>query len=108
MQHHAANQLHVEVPHVEGAAPGFAAQRKRLNQKIVERLAFGQPFLELLGPQGELGIRKLLHLRFQRIDRLDPRLEALELALVLGPDDLAHRNLKEISHAVLRTLSKAC
>ena len=41
MQHHAADQLHVEVPHVEHAAAGFADDGKGLGQQVVERLAVG-------------------------------------------------------------------
>ncbi len=36
VQHHAADELHVEVPHVERAASGFADDRKGFGQNFVE------------------------------------------------------------------------
>ncbi len=38
MQHHAADQLHVVVPHAQKAPSRFAAHGKRLNQQVVECL----------------------------------------------------------------------
>ena len=38
VQHHAADQLHVEVPHVHGAPSRLAHHRKRLGQNLVKRL----------------------------------------------------------------------
>ena len=37
VQHHAADQLHVEVAHVEHAAPGFADHGEGFHQKLVQR-----------------------------------------------------------------------
>ena len=45
VQHHAADQLHVVVPHVQHAAAGFADDGERLGQQVVERLAVGEPVL---------------------------------------------------------------
>ena len=45
----AADQLHVEVPHVEHAAAGFADDGKGLGQQVVERLAVGDARLEFGG-----------------------------------------------------------
>ena len=42
VQHHAADQLHVEVPHVQRAAAGFADDGEGLRQQVVERLALGE------------------------------------------------------------------
>ena len=44
VQHHAADQLDVEVPHVEDAAAGFAHHGEGFDQQIVERGALGQFF----------------------------------------------------------------
>ena len=46
MQHHAADQLHIEVAHVEHAAAGFADYRKGFDQNFVEH--FLQSFVFLL------------------------------------------------------------
>ena len=51
VQDDAAEDLHVEVPHVLGAPGGLAAGGERLGQQIFEGLAVGQPFAEL-GRQG--------------------------------------------------------
>ena len=51
VQHDAADDLHVEVPHVLGAAGGLAAGGERLGQEVVERFAVGQAFAER-GRQG--------------------------------------------------------
>ena len=47
VQDDAAEDLHVEVPHVLGAAAGLAAGGERLGQQVVERLALGQALAEL-------------------------------------------------------------
>ena len=43
VQHHAANQLDVVMPHRQVAAPRFATGRKRLDQDVVQRFARRQP-----------------------------------------------------------------
>ena len=42
VQHHAADELHVEVPHVQHAAAGLADDGEGLGQQVVERLAVGE------------------------------------------------------------------
>ena len=115
MQHHAADQLHIEVAHVEHAAPGFADHGEGFHQKLVQRFVdqlgaiifelleavgigvrfvreTGQALLDALAEFVRLGaqlvVRELLHLRLKRTDGLDPRHQALQFALVLGPEDL--------------------
>ena len=46
VQHRAADQLDVEMPHVEDAASGLANDGERLGHQVVERLAIGQPLAE--------------------------------------------------------------
>ena len=43
VQHGAADELHVEVPHVQHAAAGLAHDGERLGQQVVERFALGEP-----------------------------------------------------------------
>jgi len=52
MQNHAANQLHIEVPHVEDAPPRLAADRKCLFQQLVEHFLerCAAPVLDFLQP----------------------------------------------------------
>ena len=40
-RHHAADQLHVEVPHVQHALAGFADHGERFGEQVVDRLAGG-------------------------------------------------------------------
>ena len=115
MQHHAADQLHVEVAHVEYAAAGLAHHGESFHQNFVQNFvdgftAFvielleavrvgiglvgngGQTRLnalpEFFGFGAQLVVRELPHLRLKRIDSLDLRHQALQFALVLGPEDL--------------------
>ena len=52
VQDHSADQLDVEVTHIELAPRHFPADGKSLGQDVVERLAGRQPLLELLGLVG--------------------------------------------------------
>ena len=54
VQYGAADQLHVEVPHVEHAPAGFADDGERLGQQVVERLAIGEALPELGGLAAQL------------------------------------------------------
>ena len=47
VQHHAADQLHVEVPQAQRAARGLADDGERLGQHVVERLAGGEFVAEI-------------------------------------------------------------
>ena len=88
VQHHAADQLHVVVPHVQHPLAGLAHEGKRLRQQIVERLA-------LLGA-GAIGgrggaqavVRQRAHGGFEFTDAHHKRQEPLEVAVVLGAEDL--------------------
>ncbi len=103
VQHDAADELHVEVAHVEGAPPGLADQGKRRDQCRIDRIAqlllvvrivALEPFhaalhlgLEGQRPLAQLGVGKLLHLRLEGVDLSDQRLNALDVALMLGADE---------------------
>ena len=65
MQGDAAEQLHVEVPHVERAAAGFAHQGERLGQQCVERLAAFGPIAQGQAALAKLFVGLLLELVFQ-------------------------------------------
>ena len=98
MQHHAADQLHVEVAHVEHAAAGFADDGEGFRQDLIEDFVDGLELfifnlLEAFGIGVRLvgnlahavlnscrGIRRFwraaghpraLHLGLERVDRLD-------------------------------------
>ena len=68
MQHDAAEDLHVVVPHVLGAATRFATGGKRFGQNLVERFTFGQSCAELRRQFLQFFGAERLHLRFKVID----------------------------------------
>ena len=102
VQHHSADQLHVEMPHLQESPPGLAHQRKRRHNRVRQRL------LQLIFVRGFRGIRVLqlllhlrpqrreaflqllvaqrLHFRLLRIHRSNQRLQLFQVALVLRPD----------------------
>jgi hypothetical protein len=71
VQHHAADELHVEVTQAERAARGFAHHGKSFGQDIVHCLARGELVAELLGLRCELLVGERLQGRFERVDLLD-------------------------------------
>ena len=88
VQHHAADELDVEVPHVEHAAAGFADDGERFGQQVVERLALATRAAELGGlaraaAASESGVDAALEFA----DCRDERTQTFELALVLRADD---------------------
>ena len=103
MQHHAADELHVEVAHLQHAPAGLAHHREGLGKDLVQHLlqlavllvgvfdgihALADALAELfrLGP--ELLVAELLHLGLKRIDALHQRHNALDFALVAGAENL--------------------
>ena len=80
VEHHAADQLDVEVAHVERAPAGLAAERERLVQQVVERLAVAGPLAQLVGLLAQLVVLEQLHLGLERVDARDALLVVLELA----------------------------
>ena len=73
VQHHPANQLDVEVPHVEHAAAGLADDGKCLGQEIVERGAVSYPLAELDSLCPKLFVGEGLNGGLERIDLDNPR-----------------------------------
>ena len=88
VQHHAAYELHVEMPHVEHTLARLADDGKRFRQQIVERLTVRDALAELVRLVAELFLGERLHLRLERADLRHARHEPLELTLVLRSDDL--------------------
>ena len=87
VQDHAADQLHVEVPHVQHAASGFADDRERLGQQVVERLPLLEAEAEFGGLAAQLLVGERRDRRLEGVDLRDDRREPLELALVGGAED---------------------
>ena len=97
VQHDAADQLHVEVPHVQRALAGLADHREGFGQQVVQRLAVGEPLAEFDGLSPERLVRERLDFRFFGVDLGDERTDAFQLALVLGADDLRKERVDDHS-----------
>src|SRR5262249_61924460 len=83
-----ADELDVEVTLTQRTAGGLAGESEGLEEHVVERAAVGHLLLQPRSLPGEGIIGERLHLRLERVDAGDLGPGALELPLVLGPDDL--------------------
>lgn len=89
MQHHAADQLDVEMALAERALGGLAHGGEGGHQQVVERLALGELLLELDRAGLERLVGELRDLRLQRVDRADAGLVSLHPPVVGGAEKLA-------------------
>ncbi len=87
VQHHAAHELDVEVPHVEHTPAGLAHGREGLRDQLVEGLPLVEPAPELGGEPAQLFIRPGLHAGLELTDASDERPQRTERAGVLGAED---------------------
>ena len=89
VQHHAADQLDVEMALAEGALGRLAHGGEGRHQEVVERLAVG----ELLAEFGGAGLQRLVGQRgefgLQRVDGVDAGLISLDPPVVGGAEKLA-------------------
>ena len=87
MERHAAEQLHVEVPHRQRPLAGLADHGERLGQHVVQRRAARNALLEL----GGLGAQRLVgqgrDRRLERVDLPDLVPVLLEQPLVAAAED---------------------
>ena len=79
MEHHPADQLHVEVAHAHRALPGLAHEREALVQQIVEALAVARALAQLVGRLAQLAVGVVLELGLERVDPSDALFIGLEL-----------------------------
>ena len=68
VQHHAADQLHIEVAHAEGALGRLAHHGKYLRQQRIQCLTAFQTLAELDGLGAKRGVGERRHLRLQGVD----------------------------------------
>ena len=73
VQRDAADELHVEVAHLERALRGLAHERERLGQQRLEILGLRVALLELLGLRAQLVVAQRLETRLERVCRGDQR-----------------------------------
>ena len=99
VQHHAADQLHVEMPLAERALGGLADGGEGRHQQVVERVPIGELLAERVGAGPQLGVGQALELRLEHVDGLDRGAIGLEPAIVRGAEHLG-RNRADGQHAL--------
>ena len=93
VQHDAADELDVEVPHCEHATPRLAHHRKGFGQEIVGRFAVREALAELRRLSAELLVGELFDLRFFGVDGGDEWTQSLQVTLVLRADDFRQKSV---------------
>jgi len=73
VQHHAADQLHVEVALAEGTLGGLPHGRERWHQDIVELLPVRQFLAKRLRARAQFVVGEPLEFLFQAVDGVDAR-----------------------------------
>jgi len=71
VQGHAAQQLHIEVTHLECALAALAHHSEGFRQQLVERIALGKPLAEPIGFGPQSRVVERFELRFQGVDLSD-------------------------------------
>ena len=89
MQHHAADQLDVEMALAERALAGLAHGGEGRHQDIVERRALGELLLEFVGARAQRLVGERFQLLFQRVDLVDARPIGADAPVVGGTEQLA-------------------
>ena len=87
VQRNAADDLNVEVAHIEGAPGGLTHRGEGLGQQLLQGLTGGAAFAEFVSPGPELGIRELLDLGLEDVDALGRLAHASNLPFVAAADD---------------------
>ena len=88
VQHHAADELDVEMALAEHALGRLAHRRESRCEKVVERLAGGELLAEFDGAVRQLLVTEREHRGLERVDRGDLRPIGLEPPIVGGSEDL--------------------
>src|SRR5450759_3139939 len=102
MQHHAADQLDVEMPLAEGALGGLAHGGESRNQDIVQRLAVGELLPEFAGARLQGFVRKCCDLRLKGVNGVDAGLISLDPPVVGGAEKLAGERADHAKFLFLR------
>ena len=87
VQRDAADNLNVEVAHIDGPPGGLTDRGEGLGQQLLQGLTGGAASSEFVGPGPELGIRELLQLGLEDVDALDRLAHPSNLPLVTATDD---------------------
>ena len=96
MENRAADQLHVEVPHVEHAASRLSDDGECFRQQLIEGLAIGGSLPEFDGLAAQLLVRQRLNGRFEGVDLRHDRAQPFQFAFVLGSDDFGEKGIEHL------------
>ena len=88
MEHHAADQLDIEMTHFQHPLAGFAADREGFLEQGIERLAVGDALFELRRLGLQLGVGEFLDDSLERIDLAYGLLILLEQSRVAAAKNL--------------------
>ena len=84
MENNAADELYLEVFHVQHAPGGLPHRGEGLGQEVVQGLAVVQAALEFHGLGGQLGVAHRLIGRLQRLNLVHHRVNLLQLPFAVG------------------------
>jgi hypothetical protein len=90
----AADELNIEMPHVQHTPAAFAAHGKGFYKDIVETGAVGDALLKILSFGRKFLIRELLHARLQVVDCRDDWPYPFDLAIMFGAKNLGKRTFE--------------
>ncbi len=94
MQHHAADQLHVEMAHAQHPFTGLAADGKGLRQQGIQSFTPAVALLEFCCFISQLIVRKTADSGFQVVDLLDYGPKPFQLALVFAANKFFNESTK--------------
>ena len=97
VQHHAADELDVEVAHAERALGRLPHHGEGFFEQLVDGLAGGEPLAELRGLGLQLRVAERRHLRLQGVDRRHAIAHHFDLAVVGGAEKLSEQRQHRIS-----------
>jgi hypothetical protein len=87
VQRNAADELHVEVAHLEGAPRGFAHDRESLRQEVIDRRALLQAAAELVRLGAQRLIAQGLDLRLELVGGADVAAVAADEPLIAAAEE---------------------
>ena len=92
MQHQTAHHLHTVRAHSQHAVRGLPHGGKSLRQNVIQSFTVGKTLLELRGLGLKLGVGQLPVLVLQGGDLVHDGVDALQLPLAVGAEDLGKQS----------------
>ena len=97
IEHHAADELNVKVPHAEHAAACFAHNGKCLGQQVLQIFALGESVTKFRGFCSKLIVAELLHGGFKLIDFYTALAVLLDETVIAAAENLGKKGVKHRS-----------